>query len=66
MSAGQLWALPGGYRAIETDRSTIDRLSLLRLEDGAPAFRTAVMVPRNLCSALPMRYHGGNVPADEK
>jgi hypothetical protein len=66
LSAGQLWQLPGGARALETDRSTRDRLSLLRIEDGGQWVRPATMVPRDLCTALPMKYHGGQVPRGDQ
>jgi hypothetical protein len=66
LSAGQLWGLPGGHRAIETDGSTRDRLNLLRLEPGNPGWRPATLVPANLCTPLPMKYHGGQTPTTQE
>jgi hypothetical protein len=66
MSQGELWELPGGHRAIETDGSTPDTLRVMILPPGWPWFKPPQTVPRALCTRLPMRYHGGAAPETGK
>lgn len=59
MSAGDLWQLPGGHRAIETEGSTPDVLRVMVIPPGWPWCKPVQEVARSLCVRVPMRYCGG-------
>ena len=61
---GHKWAIPGGHVAIETEGSTRDSLRLLVLS--GPAWLPPKDIPRALCTPLPMRYYGGQLPASKE
>lgn len=63
MSAGTLWQLPDGRRAIELEGS---QGGLLRVAPIVPAWQwlgAAEVAALRLCRPLPMRYHGGQLPS---
>ena len=64
MSAGQLWGLPGGHRAIELDGSTRTVLRVAVIRPNWPFPNAPQEVARDLCERLPMRYHGASVEQD--
>ena len=59
MTAGTLWTLPGGHRALEVSGSTRDYLRVSVITPGWPFPKPPQDVPRALCERAPMRYHGG-------
>jgi hypothetical protein len=64
MSAGDLWELPGGHRALEVDGSTRHTLRVCIIRSNWPFPLPSQDVARNLCTRLPSRYMQGSVPQD--
>ena len=65
MSAGDLWAMPGGHRTLEMNGSSHDVLRLSVIVPGWPYPKPPVTVARNLCERLPCRYLPGQVAKDK-
>lgn len=66
MSAGDVWQVPGGKRALELSASTRSTLVLAVIEPTWPWPRPPVSLPREMCTRLPSRYLHGQVPTDEE
>jgi hypothetical protein len=64
VSKGDLWALPGGHRALEVDGSTRDVLRLAIVPPGWEWMLPPRDVARALCHPLPMRYYGAQPGSD--
>ena len=64
MTAGTLWTMPGGHKAIEVEGSTRTTLRLSVIAPGWPFPKPPVEVARCLCERAPMRYHGGAPTVD--
>lgn len=62
MSAGQLWEIPGGHRALEVENSTRDTLRLCVIVPDWPFPKPPIQVARSLCTKLPMRYNNPTPP----
>lgn len=65
MSAGTLWTLPGGHRALEVDGSTRDVLRVAVLHPHWPYAGPPIEYARSLCERAPMRYYGGAPEPEE-
>lgn len=65
MSAGDLWSMPSGHRALEMNGSTNDVLRLSVIVPGWPWPKPPISVARILCERLPSRYLHGQVPKDK-
>lgn len=66
MSAGDVWLIPGGHRALELSHSTRDVLVLSIMDPHWPFPKPPVSVPRDLCVKQPSRYHGRVMPEGEE
>lgn len=64
MSAGDVWEMPGGHRALEMDGSTRTVLRLAVIVPNWPFPKPPVEVARSLCKRLPSKYLSGAVPED--
>ena len=56
MSAGDVWFIPGGHKALELDGSTRDVLRLAVIVPAWPFPKPPVEVVRSLCEKAPSRY----------
>lgn len=66
MSAGDVWQVPGGKRALELSSSSPRILVLSVIEEHWPFPRPPISLPREMCTRLPSRYLHGQVPTDEE
>lgn len=66
MSAGDVWQVPGGKRALELSASTRSILVLAVIEPDWPFPRPPISLPREMCTRLPSRYLHGAIPQDEE
>jgi len=66
MSAGDVWQVPGGKRALELSSSSPRILVLAIIDEHWPFPRPPVSLPREMCTRLPSRYLHGAVPEDEE
>jgi hypothetical protein len=64
MSQGDKWEMPGGHQALEVSGTTRDVLMLSIIDPKWPFLKPPVEVARVLCTPLPMRYYGGQLPAE--
>ncbi len=65
MSAGDLWQLPDGRRALELDGSRGGLLRVAPVVEHWPFPAPAEVTARRFCTRLPSRYLHGATPADE-
>ncbi len=66
MSAGDVWQVPGGKRALELSSSSPRILVLAVIEPDWHFPRPPVSLPREMCQRLPSRYLHGAIPQDEE
>ncbi len=64
MSQGDKWQLPGGHEAIEVSGSTRDYLRVCIIKPNWPFPDAPREIARNLCTRAPMKYYGGQLPAE--